>query len=185
MSNSVDQRIVEMQFDNAQFEKGVQSTMSSLRNLESSLGKTYNGKRFSGISETVKNLGFDIAEKAVGSFGNALSGLQGIAANVFGGIAEHVNGFVKAFALVQGVLNTGLLGYSIAGGIKRATNLNQANFKLEGLLSKYEDKAEKMATIVENAQYAVLDTAYGYDSAIKAAGVSCVIAKSFARIFQW
>ena len=37
MSNSVDQRIVQMQFDNAQFEKGVAVTMASLRQLDQEL----------------------------------------------------------------------------------------------------------------------------------------------------
>ena len=34
MSQSVDKRIVEMRFDNQQFEKGVQTTMSTLEKLD-------------------------------------------------------------------------------------------------------------------------------------------------------
>ena len=37
MSSSIDQRIVEMQFDNAQFEKGISTSLKSLDNLEKGL----------------------------------------------------------------------------------------------------------------------------------------------------
>ena len=37
MSNVVDERIVEMRFDNAQFEKNVQTSMSTLEKLKKSL----------------------------------------------------------------------------------------------------------------------------------------------------
>lgn len=66
MSNTIDERIVDMQFNNSQFEQGVQESVKSLETLKNSLNlkgaeKSLNsldeaGKRFSlsGIAESVK-----------------------------------------------------------------------------------------------------------------------------------
>ena len=37
MANSVDNRVVKMEFDNAQFQQGVSSTLESIKNLDKSL----------------------------------------------------------------------------------------------------------------------------------------------------
>ena len=46
MSATVDERVVSMQFDNAQFERGVQQTLNSLNNLNKTVeqaGRTQSG----------------------------------------------------------------------------------------------------------------------------------------------
>lgn len=62
MSNSVDNRVVEMQFDNKQFESGVETTLTSLDKLKSSLNLSGAAKGFSELT------------KAAGSF--SLDGIQ-------------------------------------------------------------------------------------------------------------
>ena len=49
MSTQVDQRVVEMRFDNAQFEKGTRQTMSTLDRLKEKL-------RMKGAEEGLENL---------------------------------------------------------------------------------------------------------------------------------
>lgn len=56
MSNSVDQRIVQMQFDNAQFQQGVSSTLKSLQNLDKSLELKNGVKGLQGIDKAVNSI---------------------------------------------------------------------------------------------------------------------------------
>ena len=57
MSANVDKRIVEMQFDNAQFENGIQTSIKSLDNLEKSLNlKDAATKGFQAVADASKNL---------------------------------------------------------------------------------------------------------------------------------
>ena len=44
--SSIDNRIVEMKFDNKQFESGVKDSMSSIDNLKKSLNFKETGKKF-------------------------------------------------------------------------------------------------------------------------------------------
>lgn len=53
---SIDQRVVQMKFDNAEFQKGVQSTTKSINDLNSSLNGAQGGKNYlSGLSSNVQN----------------------------------------------------------------------------------------------------------------------------------
>lgn len=68
MGTNIDQRIVEMQFDNAQFEKGVNTSVQSLENLKKSLNldsavnslsnieKAFNKLDFSGVSNGIEEI---------------------------------------------------------------------------------------------------------------------------------
>lgn len=58
MSAEVDQRVVSMQFDNAQFEKGVQQTLLSLNNLDNSINKaaSQNGRSFTGLINSLNGV---------------------------------------------------------------------------------------------------------------------------------
>ena len=51
MSATVDERVVSMQFDNAQFERGVQQTLATLNNLNNSIEKNaaQNSVAFGGL----------------------------------------------------------------------------------------------------------------------------------------
>lgn len=62
MSNSVDQRIVEMQFDASQFEKGIESTLSALKNLDSSLKLENGDKGLETISKSLNDIGKNVEE---------------------------------------------------------------------------------------------------------------------------
>src|SRR5699024_2570627 len=57
----------------------------------------------------------------------------------------------------------------VGGGMRRAQNLEQANFMLDGIVGKEIDGANKIKGIMEDANYAVDQTAFGLDSAAKAA----------------
>lgn len=56
MSKSIDERIVEMQFNNQQFESGVRSTLGSIDKLKSSLNFDKSSKGLSGLSAAASSL---------------------------------------------------------------------------------------------------------------------------------
>lgn len=59
MSSSIDQRIVEMQFDNKEFESGIQTSLKSIRNLENGLQLKDGAKGFENIGRAANNVSFD------------------------------------------------------------------------------------------------------------------------------
>ena len=56
MSNTVDSRVVEMRFDNQQFESNVKTSMSTLDKLKSSLSLTGISNGLTSINEAAKRL---------------------------------------------------------------------------------------------------------------------------------
>ena len=59
MSSSIDQRIVEMQFDNKEFESGIRTSLKSIRNLENGLKLEDGAKGFENIGRAANNVSFD------------------------------------------------------------------------------------------------------------------------------
>lgn len=68
-----DERIVSMKFDNAQFEKGVSTSIKSLENLNKSLQFENVGASFDKITAAANNVNLSGAEKNVNSFFDNLS----------------------------------------------------------------------------------------------------------------
>ena len=59
MSKSIDERVVEMQFDNQQFEKGINTSVKSLDKLKKSLKLNDAGKSFEKLERSAKNVRLD------------------------------------------------------------------------------------------------------------------------------
>ena len=65
MPNSVDTRIVEMQFDNAQFERNIKQSMKSLNELDKALQMKDAGKGFEKLEKTANNIDLSKMEKSL------------------------------------------------------------------------------------------------------------------------
>lgn len=65
MSRSVDERVVEMQFDNKQFESGIKTSLKSLDNLKKGLNFDSASKSLSNIEKQVKGFSLSGIEKGV------------------------------------------------------------------------------------------------------------------------
>ena len=80
--SSIDERIVGMQFDNAQFEKGLGTSIKSLGQLEKSLDLKGGTKGLTGIASAAGKLSFDGLAKAAETVNSRLSnlGIMGVAA---------------------------------------------------------------------------------------------------------
>lgn len=155
MSTTIDDYVVEMEFKNGQFEEGIKDTRKSLDNLKKDLN-------FDGAKKNIE--GLDAAGKKF-SLAGMVEGIQNIADkfSVLGAIG---------FTVIQNLTNSALnmakklagavLDPLVQGGKKRALNIEQAKFQFRGLGIDIE-KA------MEDANYAVLGTAYGLDEAARAA----------------
>lgn len=56
MSKTIDERVVEMRFDNKQFESGVQTSLSSIEKLKKSLDMNGAAKGFEQVDNAAKRL---------------------------------------------------------------------------------------------------------------------------------
>ena len=158
MSQTIENRIVEMQFENKQFESGVQESLSTLDKLKKSLNFDDSAKNLQNFSNSVtKNLDMNGIGSAVEKLKDRFSA-SGIA-------GMEVIRRLTDFAIDAGKAIASALDAPFAqirqGGWKRAMNIEDAKFQLQGLGVAWEN-------VAGDIDYAVADTAYGLDVAAKA-----------------
>lgn len=84
MSNSVDNRVVSMEFDNAQFERNVAQSLETLKHLDKSLdGLTDSSKKFDGVS-------FEDVANQIDSLANRFTFFGTLTRKVFEDISEGI-----------------------------------------------------------------------------------------------
>lgn len=151
MSNSVDQRIVQMQFDNAQFEQGVATTMKSLQNLDKQLELKNGIKGFENIDKAAAQIDFSGMEGKIGRIQSLFASLGDMASTALGNIGAKITDI--AANVVQGVtiqpLTDGLGEYTTKlNSIQtiQANTLGKPNSSMRDItntlddLNKYADK---------------------------------------------
>ena len=154
--SSVDNRIVRMQFDNAQFERGVMQSMKTLDELNDKLQFKEAGKGISALQVHLNNVDFSGIQNAVQHINHSFTSMTGmVAQRIKEDIVDNVINAAKRLEQVT-------LGQIKSGGRARAENLANAKFMIEGLKYDWE-------SVYKAADYAVTDTAYGLDAAAKAA----------------
>ena len=158
MSNKIDERVVEMRFDNAQFEKNVSTTMSTLDKLKKSLNLEGAAKGLQNVNAAAKTTSFDNLAASVSKLEHRFSTLGIVGMRVIENLTDSM------MRLAQKTLNF-LTSGVVQGGIKRAMNLENAHFQLQGLLKD----EEAVAAVMQNVGDAVDGTAYSLDSAAKVA----------------
>ena len=161
MPNSIDNKIVEMQFDNANFEKNVRQSIKTLEQLNKALELDDAAKGFEQMEKAADSIDLSKLTKAAEVIEKRFSaaGIAGAAV-----INRTVNGTINLI----GKLGSTVVGLAKQGGINRALNLEHANFMLNGILKD----ASKVAEIMKEGgpvQSAVKGTAYGLDAAANAA----------------
>lgn len=90
MSKSVEQRIVEMRFDNQQFEKGVQTTMGTLDKFKQSLKLDGATKGLEEVDKAAKGINMSGLTNAVETVKNRFSALEVIAITALANITNSV-----------------------------------------------------------------------------------------------
>ena len=164
MSKTIDEKIVQMKFDNSQFEQNVSKSLKTLDTLKFKL-KTMDFSKSASDLESVgsaaKRIDLSGLSQGIETVHAKFSALQvmGITA-----LANITNSAVNAGKRIVNALGDSLIN----GGRNRAQKIKDAKFQMEGLLGT-EEYLKQWDRIDESINFAVRDTAYGYDSAARAA----------------
>lgn len=161
MSQSVDTKIVELRFDNNNFEDKVDSTLTKLQNLN----KTIDEK---GLSKSLLNLGKNAKSVDMSGITNGVEeATKGFSKLQVVGITALANITNSAVNLGKKLISN-LISPITKGGLTRAMNIEQASFQFEGMNIGKSEGHESLGYYHEVME-AVLGTAYSYDVAAKAA----------------
>lgn len=158
--STIDERVVEMRFDNRQFESAASQSLSTLQKLGQVIDNTTSADNISKIANSIDGINFGNAVSGVESLADRFSALGIVAKRVLENITDTLMG--KLTGAIQSVT-----GSIVSGGIKRAMNIENAHFQLQGLIN---DETEVQA-IMQDAMDSVDGTAYAYDEAAKAASM--------------
>lgn len=153
--SSIDDRIVQMQFDNDQFQKGVAQTNDSLDLLNKKLQLDGATDGLNNVQKQVDGMNLGTIADGVDHISNAFSALGIIGINVLSRIAQD------AISLGENLISQ-VLNPLIEGGKNRAIAIEQAKFQFRGLGL---DITKTMAA----AKAAVLGTQFGLQDAATAA----------------
>lgn len=155
MSNTVDTRVVEMQFNNQDFERNVSTSLGTLEKLKSALNFGKSSQQLTQLQTATNNVDFSPFTNALDSVQSRFSALGVVGMTV---INNLTNGIINK---AKGIL-TAIPKQISEGGLSRAMNIENAKFQLKGLGVAWKD-------IEDDINYGVKDTAYGLDAAAKAA----------------
>lgn len=173
--SSIDNRIVQMQFDNSQFEKGAQTSMSTLDKLKQKLDFSGAKDSFSEVSSAANSMDFSGLQAGIQAIQDRFSTWGIVGMQVISELTSSAINMGKQLANITiGQINT--------GGKNRASNIQKANLMLEGLFDKEANWQSKVANAMGDASVAVNGTAYGLDEAALAASQ---LAASGIEIKEW
>jgi hypothetical protein len=153
--SEIENRIVSIKFDNKSFEQNIGETLKSIDDLNKSLSRIDGKSAFVGMSEAAEDVSLDGIGEAVDNISGKFSALGAIA---FTALQSLTNSAIDSAKRMAGLVFDPLLG----GGKQRALNIENAKFQFRGLGLDVE-------AAMASAKEAVLGTAYGLDSAAKAA----------------
>lgn len=155
MSKTIDERVVEMRFENDQFESGIRQSTQSLEMLRKSLRLDEATDSLRNIENAANGMNFSTLNANVEDIGTHFSTMGVFVDQVIRNMANSV------YSTITGVIGK-LKSKIITGGFTRALNIEQAKFQLQGLGVAWKDVAGSI-------DYAVKGTRYGLDAAAKAA----------------
>ena len=150
MSRTIDERIVEMRFDNRQFEQNVQTSLSTLGKLKRGLDLDNAAKSLDGLGDAAKRCDMSVLGKSVETVQAKFSAFQVVAMTTLSNITNSAVNTGKRLvsALTIDPIKTGFQEYEtqigavqtiLANTQHEGTNLQQVNRALDEL-NTYADK---------------------------------------------
>lgn len=150
MSTTIDERVVEMRFDNRHFENNVQASLSTLEKLKRSLNLTGSAKGLENINSAAKNCNMSGLSNAVETVRLKFSALEVMAVAALANITNSAINAGKRIvsALIFDPIKSGFAEYEtqinavqtiLANTSSKGTTLNQVNAALDEL-NTYADK---------------------------------------------
>ncbi|MBO7449804.1 MAG: hypothetical protein J6U54_05485 [Clostridiales bacterium] len=169
MSNTVDSRVVEMKFDNKQFESAVQTSLKTLDKLKDSLKLDKAARGLDSLQKASNNFSLEGMMSSVEALNHRFSTLGIVGMTVIQNLTNSALHFAKN-------MWDNTIGQIKSGGLARAMNIEQAKFQLKGLEVEWDK-------ISEDINYGVKGTAYGLDAAAKAASQLVASGVEFGEAF--
>lgn len=168
MSVEIDKRVVEMQFDNKQFERNVQASLNTLDKLKMALN--FDGaKGLDSITKAANKMDLSNVTKQTNAVAVQFSALQVAGVTMVSELTKSFMNFGKNLWNIS-------FGQIKSGGMSRALKIEQADFKMKALVDKMEKFKDDSAAASQYIKdmgdaidWAVTGTAYGYDSAASVA----------------
>lgn len=157
-SNNVDERVVKMSFDNAQFEAGVKQTLTSLEELNQSLKFNNSLTGVQALSSAFNSFSLANITTQLDALTSRFSTLGIVGMTAIENITNKVLNFTTS--KIQSTI-----GQISTGGWARASSIAQARFTLQGLLND----EEKVKEAFDSASSAVDGTAYSLNAAVSVA----------------
>lgn len=144
MSKSIDERVVQMDFDNARFEKNVSTSMSTIDRLKKSLNFDKSSKSFDKLTDSAKNVSMSGITKAVDAVNVKFSAMQIAGITALANITNSAvnTGRQLARSLTVDPIKLGLDEYEtqinaiqtiMANTSSKGTTLDQVNSALDEL----------------------------------------------------
>lgn len=154
-SEQWDTKVMEMKFNNKQFEESIKQSSNSLEKFQSILDSLHGGEAIDKISKAFDKVDISGIENGIYALQEKFS-------------AFGIAGMTVIYRLTNSLMNFGKslwnmsFGQIKSGGWNRALNIQQAEYMLEGLHLDVEQ-------VKNDALAAVKGTAFGFDEAAKAA----------------
>lgn len=167
---SVDNRVVKLQFDNAQFEQGVSQSMRTLDELEDKLQFKKSAKGFQSLQQAADTVVFNKLADGIDAINKKLSASGVLAAKFVSSIADSVVSGVKKIEAAS-------IGQIKTGGWNRAMNIENAKFAIQGLKGDWDALSKAI-------DYSVSGTAYGFDAAAKAASTFMASGVDYSKVIE-
>lgn len=158
MSKTIDEKVVEMRFDNKDFEKNVKTSLNTLDKLKSKLNFSKSAQELDTLGKAANKVSFKNMADSIETVRLKFSALEVAGATV---VANITNSVISSAKRVENFVKDAVIG----GGIRRAQNIENAHFQLQGLLKD----EEAVQAVMADAMDSVDGTAYAYDEAAKAA----------------
>lgn len=155
MTADWDTKVMEMKFNNKQFEESIKQSSNSLEKFQSILDNLHGGDSIDKISKAFDKIDMSGIENGIYALQEKFS-------------AFGIAGMTVIYRLTNSLMNFGKslwnmsFGQIKSGGWNRALNIQQAEYMLEGLHLDVEQ-------VKNDALAAVKGTAFGFDEAAKAA----------------
>lgn len=154
--SDVDQKIVEMRFDNEEFERGVQTTISSVDNLKNSLNFSDMSDTFSAITDSANSVDVSNLSAAIESLNSGFSALKVVGTTAISNITSSIMGLGKKIvsALVFEPITTGFEEYETQINATQTILANTQQVKDEANqteINKVKETAEQETEIQEAA----------------------------------
>jgi len=173
MSRTIDQKVVEMKFDNKQFEEAVAQSRQSIKLMEKDINLLEGTKALKNLDKAISNVDFSHMSKSIDGIKNSFSILGTIGRSVVNKLTtDTMNKFQQMAQKASGAVKN-IFNQVYQRGYARASKLENSAFQIKGLIERSGlegEKAEKVTTRIKDmVSEAVTDTAFGLDQASLAA----------------